>query len=192
MEIKDLIVQLSNDPFNPNLNLQIASEYDRIGQTASAVSFYLRTAEYGYYTHYEHVYAALLKSAQCFSHQKNREHTVQNLYYKAIAYLPQRPEAWFLFSRYYEQNKKWQESYTFAEVGLSLPPIKLAPLPIDVDYPGQYGLTFEKAVSAWWVGRQDESLDLFKTLEANPELTEAYKASVQNNLASLGHATPTT
>ena len=190
MEIKDLIVQLSNNPFSPELNLKIANAYDEVGQTASAVSFYLRTAEYGYYTHYDHVYASLLKSAQCFSTQRNREHTVQNLYYKAIAYLPNRPEAWFLFSRYFEQNKKWQESYTYAEVGLSLPRVKLKPLPIDVDYPGEYGLTFEKAVSSWWVGRQDESVQLFQNLLTEPLLAPQYKVAVENNLTSLGHTTP--
>ena len=189
MEIKDLIVQLSNDPFNPDLNLQIALAYDNIGQTASAVSFYLRTAEYGYYTHPEHVYASLLRSAQCFSSQQNREHTVQNLFYKAIAYLPNRPEAWFLFSRYFEQNKKWQESYTYAEVGLYLPQVKLMPLPIWVDYPGKYGLTFEKAVSAWWVGRQDESIALFKGLLLIPEIASEYRTAIENNLMSLGHTT---
>lgn len=188
MGIKDLVVQLSSNPFSPELNLKIANEYDRMGQTASAVSFYLRTAEYGYYTHYDHVYASLLKSAQCFSLQQNREHTVQNLYYKAIAYLPQRPEAWFLFSRYFEQNQKWQEAYTYAEVGLTLATAKNKPLPIWVDYPGEYGLTFEKAVSAWWVGRQDEAVELFKSLLKNPELSHAHLQSVKNNLRNLGHS----
>jgi FkbM family methyltransferase len=188
MEIKDLIVQLSNNPFSPELNLKIAAEYERIGQTASAVSFYLRTAEYGYYTHYDHVYASLLKSAQCFSHQQNREHTVQNLYYKAIAYLPNRPEAWFLFSRYFEQNQKWQEAYTYAEVGLSLPATKIKPLPIWVDYPGRYGLTFEKAVSAWWVGRQDESIALFKELLQDKDIDHNHLQTVKNNLKNLGHS----
>jgi FkbM family methyltransferase len=188
MGIKELIVQLSNNPFSPELNLKIADEYERMGQTASAVSFYLRTAEYGYYTHYDHVYASLLKSAQCFSHQKNREHTVQNLYYKAIAYLPNRPEAWFLFSRYFEQNKKWQESYTYAEVGLSLPATKNKPLPIHVGYPGRYGLTFEKAVSAWWVGRQDESVTLLRELLQEKNIDRNHLTSVKNNLKNLGHS----
>ena len=49
--ITDLIFELSKDPFNPVLSFRIAAEYQRIGQTASAVSFYLRTAEYGYHTH---------------------------------------------------------------------------------------------------------------------------------------------
>ena len=188
MGIKDLIVQLSNNPFSPELNLKIADEYERMGQTASAVSFYLRTAEYGYYTHYDHVYASLLKSAECFAQQKNREHTVQNLYYKAIAYLPNRPEAWFLFSRYFEQNKKWQESYTYAEVGLSLPATKNKPLPIWVGYTGRYGLTFEKAVSAWWVGRQDESVSLLKELLQEKNIDSNHLQAVKNNLKNLGQS----
>jgi hypothetical protein len=182
MEIKNLIVQLSNNPFSPELNLKIAEEYERIGQTASAVSFYLRTAEHGYYTHHDYVYAALLKSAHCFSNQKNREHTVQNLYYKAIAYLPSRPEAWFLFSRYFEQTKKWQESYTYAQVGLSLSELNLNQLPIWVGYPGRYGLLFEQAVSAWWVGRQDESKVLLNDLLDNYEMSEEYVNACLNNL----------
>ena len=51
--IDDLIVKFSHDPFNPWLSLRIAVEYERAGQTASSVSFYLRTAEYVYNTHVE-------------------------------------------------------------------------------------------------------------------------------------------
>ncbi|CAB4166909.1 Methyltransferase FkbM [uncultured Caudovirales phage] len=188
MGIKELITELSSNPFSPELNLKIADEYEHIGQTASAVSFYLRTAEYGYYTHYDHVYAALLKTAQCFSSQQNRENTVQNLYYKAIAYLPNRPEAWFLFSRYFEQNKKWQESYTYAEVGLALPEIKHLTLPIWVDYPGRYGLTFEKAVAAWWVGRKDEAVTLLIKIVNTPDIHQQYLNTAKVNLKNLGHS----
>ena len=65
--IDELVTELSNDPFNPVLCFSIATEYKSIGQTASAISFYLRTAEYGYYTHPEYVYASLLISANCLS-----------------------------------------------------------------------------------------------------------------------------
>ena len=182
--INSLIVELSNDPFNPVLSLDIATEYENIGQTASAVSFYLRTAEYGYYSHPEHVYASLLKSAECFSNQKNREHTVVNLYLKAIAYIPSRPESWFLLSRWYERNQKWQESYTMAEVGLSFGHLKSSPLPVKVDYPGEYGLRFEKAVSGWWVGRKDEAISDFKQL-LKENIHQGYRTAIHNNLTSI-------
>mgnify|MGYP003343898955 CR=1 FL=1 len=183
--ITDLIVNLSNDPFNPVLSLRIASEYHRMGQTASAVSFYLRTAEYGYYTHGEYVYASLLKSAQCFENQKGREHTVRNLMEKAIAYSPKRPEAWFLLSRWYERNQKWQESYTAAEVGIQNLPSIFFPLPIDVDYAGDFVLPFQKGVAAWWVGRQDECGDIFRNL-LKQNLPDVYRNAIKSNMDRLG------
>jgi FkbM family methyltransferase len=183
-KINNLIITLANDPFNPVLSLNIATEYENIGQTASAVSFYLRTAEYGYYSHPEHVYASLLKSAHCFSSQKNRENTVVNLYLKAIAYLPSRPEAWFLLSRWYERNQKWQESYSMAEVGLSFGHLKSGPLPVWVDYPGEYGLRFEKAVSGWWVGRKDEAINILKEL-LHEDIHYIYRSAIHNNLKTI-------
>ena len=182
--INDLIIKLSNDPFNPVLSMKIAVEYERAGQTASAVSFYLRTAEYGYYSHGEYVYAALLKAARCFENQTGRETTVRNLMEKAIAYSPKRPEAWFLISRWYERNQKWQESYTAAEVGIKNLPSIFFPLPVDVDYPGDFCLPFEKAVAAWWVGRQDESEQIFRTL-LQQNLPDNYRNAIKANMDRL-------
>lgn len=182
--ITDLIVELSKDPFNPVLSLRIANEYHRMGQTASAVSFYLRTAEYGYYTHGEYVYASLLKAAQCFENQKGREHTVRNLIEKTIAYSPKRPEAWFLLSRFYERTQKWQESYTAAEVGIQNLPSIFFPLPIDVEYAGDFVLPFQKGVAAWWIGRQDESEQIFRDL-LKQHLPDLYRNAITANMDRL-------
>ena len=184
-KITELIIQLSNDPFNPWLSFNIAVEYQRIGQTASAVSFYLRTAEYGYHTHGEHVYASLLKSAQCFENQTGRENTVRNLMENAIAYSPKRPEAWFLLARFYERTKKWQESYTASEVGIQNLPSIFSPLPIDVDYAGDFVLPFQKGVAAWWIGRQDESEKIFRDL-LTQNLPDNYRNAIKSNMDSLG------
>jgi len=183
--VNNLIIDLSKDPFNPVLSLEIAKAYEAEGQTASAVSFYLRAAEYGYNTHPDYVYSSLLKSSNCFSSQKNREATVLNLILKAIAYLPNRPEGWFFLSRYYEGSKKWQESYSAAEVGLFFSKSRINPLPVDIGYFGEYVLLFEKAVSGWWVGRQDEAREIFKDL-LTKDIAPMYKSSVINNLEKIG------
>jgi tetratricopeptide (TPR) repeat protein len=183
--INDMIITLSDDPFNPELSFKLAQEYEKEGQTASAVSFYLRTAEYGYESHPEYVYAALLKSSECFKHQQNREHTVMDLILKAIAYLPHRPEAWFILARHYEQTKKWQESYTACEVGLLFSRTHLSALPIDLDYLGEYVLRFEKAVSGWWVGRQDEATQIFRDL-LKEDIAPIYRTAITNNLEKIG------
>ena len=60
----------------------------------------------------------------------------------------------------------------------------ISPLPGDVEYHGAYVLKFEKAVSAWWIGRRDESQELFKELDLM-ELDPRYRASVESNLSNI-------
>jgi tetratricopeptide (TPR) repeat protein len=183
MAIEDLIVDLSSDPFNHEKNFTVASEYQKLNQTASAVSFYLRTAEYGPEKGSPHVYASLLKMARCFNDQHDRKHTVTNCLLQAIAYWPERPEAYFYLSQFHERESNWQECYTFAEIGLNL--ADFDKLPGELDYYGKYCLEFEKAVSAYWVGRRDESISMFIQLKTK-NLESDYVESVETNLRSLG------
>ena len=60
------------------------------------------------------------------------------------------------------------------------------PLPMNVGYPGEYGLVFQKAVAAWWVGRKDESLSFFKILRDTNGIEPKYLAAIGANLAKLG------
>jgi hypothetical protein len=182
--IEELIETVSHDMLNPEHNFNIAIKYEELGQTASAVSFYLRAAEYGYKTHPEIVYTSLLRMSHCFDDQSGREHTVSNTILQAIQYLPNRPEAYFLMSRFYERSQKWQECYTFAEMGLMFDK-DIHKLPVDVDFPGMYGLLFEKAVSGWWVGRRDESAQIFQGL-LKEDILPVYRESIVKNLEKIG------
>jgi len=185
MRIEDLVVELSKDPFNPELNFKCALEYNRINQTASAVSFYLRTAEYGdEVKDKEIIYMSLLKMALCFEDQTDRQHTVINCWRQALIVDPHRPEAYFLMSQHYERQKSWQEAYMWAEMGLR----NLASdLPEYVGYPGIFALEFEKAVAGYWIGRYEECISLFKNLLAS-DIPETYKESVKGNLRILNVA----
>jgi len=58
---------------------------------------------------------------------------------------------------------------------------------MNTDYHGEYVLLFEKAVSAWWIGRKDESAEIFKQLDVM-DISPDYKASVQSNLARINVA----
>lgn len=182
MVIENLIKEMSENPFDPALNFKIAVEYEKLNQTASAVSFYLRTAEYGGQSHDPLVYTSLLKMAHCFDNQKERQYTVTNYLLQAIAYWSERPEAWFLLSQFHERLSNWQEAYTFAKAGLSCK--DFAPLPVSVGFFGTYCLLFELGVSAYWLGRKDESLRLFEYLQGC-QLEPNYRASVDDNLRRL-------
>jgi tetratricopeptide (TPR) repeat protein len=182
--IERLVVEASVDSLNPDKNLVIATEYEKLGQTASAVSFYLRAAEYGYETHKLTVYSALLRISLCIEGQKNRQMTVSNVLLQALAYIPNRPEAYLLMSRFHERSGNWQEAYTFASLGLEFTNQSMS-LPINVDYPGEYSLLFQKAVSAWWVGRRDESIKIMTELANTPGLAPEYLYSITSNLERM-------
>lgn len=185
MSINNLIESVSHDILNPFSNFEIAKEYERINQTASAVSFYLRAAEYGVDNPAakDVVYSSLLRMSICFEDQKDRSWTVTNCLLQAMAFFPTRPEAYFLYARFHERAGNWQECYTFACLGLQY--VHCTPLPVDVEYPGQYGLEFEKAVSGWWVGRREESSKIFHELLENPKVAEEYVKAIKFNLERL-------
>jgi len=187
-DLKAALYNYIQDPKNPIYNFTLGKCYEDEGHTAAAASFYIRTAEFGYDMLL--TYESLLRVALCFYHQGSRMFTVKGILLRAISLMPERPEAYFLLSRTYEVNKDWQESYTFAVMGENLkdknPKEKLI---TNVEYPGEYGFTFERAVSGWWLGLWDESLFLFRELNKNKNMEAAYINSVKNNLANLGHNT---
>jgi tetratricopeptide (TPR) repeat protein len=183
MAIKELATKLSAESFNPQINFDLAEEYYREKQYASAAGFYLRAAEYGYKTHPLIAYASLLKMALCWSAQGDRNRTVFNNILQAIAFLPNRPEAYFLLSRIHERNKEYQQCYTYAEMGLLYATSTFHnPLPAYVDYNGAYCLMFEKAVAGWWLGRKEESKVLFQHLLDDHQMAPEYVSGCLNNM----------
>lgn len=178
--LNNLIIDLSSDPFDPEKNFEVALEYESLNQYASAMSFYLRAAEYGYVLNMEIAYTSLLKLSMCLEKLQERQASVINSLLQAIAYVPDRPEAYFLLSRTYERMSEWQLCYTFAELGLTKAK-NLQDLPVSVDYNGKYCLEFEKAVSGWWIGRKEESKKLLESL-LTKDIPEDYKKAVEYNL----------
>jgi len=177
------LLEYIKDPTNPERNFSIGLEYDLLGQSASAVSYYLRTAER---TDDELLrYECLIRAALCFERQGSRNFTVKGLLLHAVALQPKRPEAFYHLSRFYERKEEdghWNECYTTASIGESVAETISSGLRTDVGYSGRDVLTFQKALSSWHCGLCDESRSLFKTLMSSKELSEDYKRVIYNNL----------
>lgn len=182
MNIENLVIDLSKDPFNPDLNFDVAEEYLALNQTASAVSFYLRCAEYSGQANPK-AYTSLIRMAQCFEDQNGREYSVSNCLLQAIAYDDTRPEAYFKLSQFYERAGQWQEAYTWATIGLGWANTEDA-LPADIGYYGSYCLEFQMAIAAWWIGRKEESLKSLHDLSTR-DLVPMYRDAVTYNLEKL-------
>jgi len=174
-----------NNPTCGSCNMDLADYYYEQGQYASALSFYLRSAEFSGNENY--VYTALLMVAKSLSNLGRRKTTEYGLWLNALAYKPNRPEAYLFLSEYAERNGNYVQSYAYAVTGLQYVKGNWTLESDNVGYEGMYQLEFQKAVAAWHIGRGKESRDLFFDLVARADtLSEKYQKLVQTNVTSLG------
>lgn len=184
------LINYVKDTENPETNLTLALEYKKVGQTASAISYFLRAADRT--DNLNFAYECLLHMASCFYEQKNRDYTVKGLYQHAISLLPKRPEAYYLYARYLEWIRQYAESYTICCIGLNTADFNLNPLKTIKEYPGKCGIIFEKAVSSYWWGKSKESRELFQLLldDYYFALDDTHKKLLRNNFNNLGMSFP--
>lgn len=175
-----------NQTENPITNYELGAEYQAIGQMASAVSFYLRSAERTDDVSLQ--YYLLLKLASCFQTLGERRHTEQTLLHKAIALDPTRPEAYFLTAKLYERKYEWQESYTFSTLGLERANFDLTPLDIGNSYIGKISLLFQKGMASYYTGLVDQAQEIISTLYYEFDLNEEYKNLVEKTLSQMGYS----
>lgn len=170
-------------PESIRANFILGYEYDVRGQIAAALSLYLRVAESA--TDKDLQYECLIRNFLNISKQRERKHSATGQLLHAISVRPDRPEGYFLLSRYYEQEKKWQECYTTACTGLQFIKHEYRPLMTDVEYPGEYALYFQKGISAWWIGKCDESRELQRWIMDNYSMSEAFANITRSNLIQI-------
>ena len=177
------LAKFIEDSEDPIINLALGQEYESIGQTGAAISFYLRTAERS--TSDLQQYDALIRCCICLEKQKTRDDTEKGLLLKAIALIPSRPEAYFLLSRVHENRTEWQEGYTIAVLGLAYSDFSTDSI-VPEFYPGYYGLLFQKGVTSWWVGLTEQSRQIMLFLKDNYKMLPIFQTAVNNNLTNCG------
>lgn len=188
LELKKLIKTYIDDPQSPETNINLAEfYYYKLEQYASALTFYIRCAERVIDQNVQ--YYCLIMSARCLENTGKRNTLAKSCYNHAINVCPLRPEAYYFLSRNCEWTSDWIESYTKANLGLTV----TASDSLDIyseklNYTGKHLLIFQKAVAAWWWGKGQESRELFlklKNLYYN-SLDQAHKDGVERNLINLG------
>lgn len=185
--LKELLIEYVKTPNDIEFNWQLAREYEKFGQYASAISFYIRTAERTKEDLLK--FECLVRAAMCFSLQGTRSFTVKGMLQHAVTILPKRPEGYYFLSKFYEledKDGKWLDSYTTASLGLSLAEHEnVTPFRTDLGYPGKYALLFQKARTAWFCGLCIDSKDMFLDLYSNYEMNDKFKHTVYENLRKM-------
>jgi len=182
-ELTKLMNTYSLDTENAENNFNLGVWYEDEGHTAPALSYFLRCAERA--TDNNLAYEALIRSSYCYQKQGTRDGSAKSLLEQALCLMPERPEAYFLLSRFAERRQWWQDCYIHADRGLRYSDFNSVPLKTCVEYPGKYGLLFEKAVGAWWWGKVDEARDLLLDVKNNYDVNEYHKKQLEENLKRL-------
>lgn len=185
--LKYLLELYINSPYCSRINFYMAVYYHGIGQTASAISYYLRAAERAEEDLLR--YECLLRAAICFESQGCRNNSVEGMLQHAVALMPQRPEGYFYLSRFYERTQKWFNGYLIASIGEKVSCKYVSPLKEKLDYPGFYGIIFEKAICSWQTGLCEDSRNIFKYLSIYEPLDTSHRKAVIDNLKKLNYWT---
>ncbi len=169
-EIEELLTQYSLDTENAEYNFSLGLWYEKEGHTAPALSYFLRCAERA--DDEDLAYEALIRGSYCYEKQGERDGSSRGMLFQAQAFRPDRPEAYYLLSRYAEKKQWWQDCYITADLGIRHCNFDLPALRTDVAYPGKYGLLYEKSIAAWWWGKTEESRELLQDITSNYQISE--------------------
>lgn len=178
-KLQDRLEQFIEYPTNQDILFDLGWEYEVIGQTAAAVSFYLRTCEFGndLDLHYE----SLLRISLCFEKQGDRRWIQKGFIQRAISLAPKRPEAHYLMSKFYRDTGDWQECYTSAvlgeEVGVNIKGTRSF-----LTFPGKIGLKLLRAEGAFKIGLFDECKELYFEMKNDKRATPHFLELVEQTL----------
>tara|TARA_B110000037_G_scaffold40071_1_gene49566 strand:- start:182 stop:823 length:642 start_codon:yes stop_codon:yes gene_type:complete len=176
-----------NDPLDPYINAQLGEEYELIGQGAAALSYFLRAAELLHDKDPEMTYCCLLKTWKQIHNTTRREQWELGQLQTAVAYFPQRPEAYLHLSLHHSKREEWKESYMYSCLGLLYQ--NKSKLPYNINYPGDYMLLFQKAFTSWYIGQRQESKKLWSQLENIKDILPEHMVIIQHNIKTLGKET---
>ena len=184
--LEQAVLEYIQKPEDADLNFKVALIYESLGQWASALSYFLRAAERT--KDKDLAYECIIKIGLLFDRPKNRGNSVRGQYKQALLINPRRPEAYFLLARHYERERDFVSAYTWACLGEEFADIDAKPLRSWIEYPGRYGLKFEKAVAAWHWGHEKDSRILFRELaeEYHNKMDGPHATAVYNNITNLG------
>lgn len=181
--LDELIKDYIHCPTGTEENLHLALEYEQLGMWAGAITHYLKCVQFTKNASIK--YECLLRMYDLYMRSDRRTTTAENCLQQAISVCPTLPEAYFLLSLHHEQQGNWQHSYTAASQGLAFStPTKN--MRTDISEHHEDYFLFQQAVSSWWIGRTQQSRELFHKLRHSTALSTKYINLVHSNIQNLG------
>lgn len=175
-----LFYEYIQNPDNPQNNFNIGLWYYKQNHISPASSYFLRCCDRS--EDKLLTYESLLFSYLCYKNQGYRDATAKTFLQHSICLLPNRLEAYYFLSKFYNERNQWQDAYVIASQGLILDEKESTSLKNDIGYPGKCGLLYEKSNAAWWWGKFEEAKSLLLEILNNYEISEEMRTTINQKL----------
>lgn len=186
--IQQLLHDVVLDNQNPFKLYKLALEYDRLEQGAGAATFYMRAAEWNDGETFEEKfvqYKSLILMSMVYHREQNRDQTVRGLLQHAITVMPERPEAYYVYSKWLADRHEWRDALMISKQGLSC--TDFDKIDSDVDYPGKYGLDFVYAISNWKTSGSDSSKNLLFDFKYKIKHSKEFEKLIDGWIENTGY-----
>lgn len=179
-DAKILQAALATEPNNARYAFYLAQSWFDAGRPGRALKAYRQREKLGGFE--EEIFYSRYRAAHCLKDLGRPLEEVLEAYEQCFLAHPQRAEPLVRAANLAGQNGKFDLAYDFASRALGVRKPGSQALFVEVaDY--QYRAMDEKAIAAFYLGRQVESFHLCEQLLANPDLPEAERARIEGNRA---------
>jgi len=174
-DIRVLEEALEKNPNNSRYTFYLAQSYRSNQDFEKALETYKKRVSMGGWK--EEVYYSLLQIACIQEKVGSPESEIVKSYFEAYLSRPSRVEAIFYLARHYNQKKEYEKAYQTTQLAKGLQPT--GDILFTQPWMLEYGLAVERALSAYWTGRLQESRDLCLEVLRRKDISEDYRRAAK-------------
>jgi glycosyltransferase involved in cell wall biosynthesis len=168
-----LLEGIQKEPHNLRYMFYLAESYRDAGDKEKALEWYRKRIEAGGWE--EEIFCSKLQIGHLLRQLGRPRPFVIEAYKQAYNYRPHRVEPIYYLAALYNLEKRYEEAYTLLKAAQSVHQPLTPDLLFHERWIFRYGLLFQLALSAHYLGREQESHDLCSQLLAIPDLPEQWR-----------------
>lgn len=173
---KLLEADLENDYTNSRTHFYLAQTLADLGESEKSKFEYLLAYKYSKWN--EERYVALLRAA-VLTRRTNNDEDLIKLLIMAIETKPNRQEAYYYLTKFYNEKKMYSVALLFAKEGVKF--LETQDILFIESWIYEWGLKMELGVALWWTGKKEQAKNYFlEILES--ELPKSVIETAKRNL----------
>lgn len=175
--------EFGKDPENVTCNIKLARLYFEAGQYASSISFLNRIAELS--SNNDEIYEAMCLAAECFTKIGDRKEHIKVCASHAISICPERPEAYYYMSFFYERKGDSFGAYANACAGVNFMDNAKNITGLNGVFPF-WRLYYQKGLNSWGTHRVEQAREILYDLHTNYKVDPEWAQNIEWNLNNIG------